>query len=75
MAFTEYRYSEAVRTRAEMQAEYGSCPPSRTWTINRAHASVTWVTDDGGEHWAKQRVVHAAQRAQRDLASLARDES
>ncbi len=65
-------HSTAVRTRAEMEAEYGSVPPSftTTWTINRAHASVTFVTDDGGEHWTKRGVVWAAERKRREDDAL-----
>ena len=64
-------HSQAVLTRAEMEAEYGSIPPfSRVWTIHRAHASVTWYSDDYGEHWMKRSVLHAAERARRDDAAL-----
>lgn len=64
-------YSRAVWTRAEMEHEYGSVPPvTTTWTIHRAHASVTWVTDDGGEHWTKRTVLHAAERARREDEQL-----
>lgn len=65
-------HSTAVLTRAEMEAEHGSCPPSyiTTWTIHRAHASVTFVTDDGGAHWRKRGVLHAAERARRDNQAL-----
>lgn len=60
-------HSAAVRTRAEMEVEFGSVPPvSRIWTIHRAHASVTYVTDDGGDHWMRRSVLHAAERARRD---------
>lgn len=60
-------HNTKVRTRAEMQAEYGSVPPvSRVWTIHRAHASVTYVTDDGGDHWTKRSVLHASIRARQD---------
>lgn len=64
-------HSTKVLTRAEMEAEYGPIPPlSNVWTINRAHASVTYVTDDGGEHWTRRDIVHAAERARRDEESL-----
>ena len=65
-------YSTAVRTRAEMEAEHGSCPPSfiTTWTIHRAHASVTYITDDGGAHWTRRSVTHAAERARREEFAL-----
>ncbi len=65
-------FNDRVRTRAEMEAEFGSVPPvSRVWTIHRSHASVTYVTDDGGEHWIRQRVLGAAERSARDDAALA----
>ncbi len=63
MGFTEYTYSDKVRTRAEMIDKYGSVPMlSTVWTIHRAHASVTWVTDDGGEHWTRKHIDYAAER-------------
>ena len=64
-------HSVKVHTRAEMEAEYGAVPPVSTmWTIHRAHASVTFVTDDGGDHWMAVRTIHAAERAQRDEQAL-----
>ena len=64
-------YSTAVRTRAEMEAEYGPVPPVSTqWTIHRAHASVTFVTDDGGEHWTRRSLTYAAERARRENDDL-----
>jgi len=65
-------HSTAVRTRAEMEDEHGSCPPSyiTTWTIHRAHASVTFVTDDGGAHWTRRNLVYAGERARRDEQAL-----
>lgn len=63
--------STKVRTRAEMEAEYGSVPPvSTTWTIHRAHASVTFVTDDGGAHWTRKELVYAGERARRDEQAM-----
>lgn len=60
-------HSTRVRTRAEMEQEYGAVPPvSKVWTIHRAHASVTYVTDDGGDHWIRRSVLHAAERARQD---------
>ena len=61
-----------MKTRAEMEADYGSVPPAITkgvayrWTICRAHADVSWTTTDGGETWAKGSIVWAAERARRD---------
>ncbi len=64
-------HSSKVRTREEMQAEYGSVPPvSTTWTIHRSHASITFVTDDGGDHWQSVRTIHAAERARRSEEAL-----
>ena len=64
-------HSVKVHTRAEMEAEYGAVPPVSTmWTIHRAHASVTFVTDDGGDHWQRVRIIHAAERARRDEQAL-----
>jgi hypothetical protein len=64
-------HSTAVKTRAEMEAEYGSVPfVSTVWTIHRAHASVTFITDDGGEHWAKKSTAYAAERARHDEQAL-----
>lgn len=63
-------------TKAEMVERYGSIPPLATpgtrftWTINRAHASVTWISDDGGETWEKRGVVWAAERERRDEEAL-----
>jgi hypothetical protein len=55
-----------------MESIHGSCPPSfiTTWTIHRAHASVTYITDDSGAHWTKRGIVWAAERAQREDAAL-----
>lgn len=64
-------HSTKVRTRAEMEAEYGAVPPvSTVWTIHRAHASVTFVTDDGGAHWTRRRLVYAGERARNDAHAL-----
>jgi len=64
-------HSLAVRTRAEMEAEYGLIPPVTTvWTIHRSHASVTYVTDDGGAHWTRKALVYAGERARREEAAL-----
>ncbi len=64
-------YSTQVKTRAEMEAEYGSVPPvSAVWTIHSAYGSVTFVTDDGGDHWIKKGNVSAAERARRDEQAL-----
>ena len=64
-------YSRKVMTRAEMEAEYGPLPPSfvTTWTLNRSHASVTFVTDDGGDHWIKKDVIWAAEAQAHNLIS------
>ena len=65
-----------VITRAEMIERNGSIPPIIPkdgyfkWTIHRAHASVTWITEDGGETWGKAGVIWAEARNQRDLAAL-----
>lgn len=60
-----------TKTRAEMEADYGSLPPATTtWTIHRAHASVTWTTDDGGDTWTRKTLVHAADRARRDAQAV-----
>lgn len=37
-----------------------------TWTVSRAHASVTYVSDDGGDTWEKRGVVWPSERARRD---------
>ena len=65
-----------VLTRNDMIARYGSIPfaipqnsPYR-WTISRAHADVTWVTQDGGATWSRGTVIWAEARATRDLAAL-----
>ena len=64
-------HSVKVHTRAEMEAEYGSIPPVTTvWTIHRAHASITFVTDDDGDHWTRRSITHAAERARRDEQAL-----
>jgi hypothetical protein len=65
-----------TKTKAEMEADYGRIPmliPADghfTWTINRAHATVTWVTDDSGETWRSKGVIWAAERARRDNEAL-----
>lgn len=59
-----------MKTKAEMIEEYGAVPlVSSTWTIHRAHASVTWVTSDGGDTWEKKHVIWADERARRELAA------
>ncbi len=64
-------HSVGVLTRAEMVEKFGSVPPlATTWTIHRSHASVTYVTDVGGEHWMKRGVLYAAERARRDDEAL-----
>ena len=61
-------------TRAEMEERYGqiplTCVGEFKWTINRAHASVTWVTEDGGETWKQKDVVWAGERNRRDMEAL-----
>lgn len=67
--------SETI-TRAEMIERNGSIPPiipkdgHFKWTINRAHATVTWTTEDGGETWKKGNIVWAEERNRRDLEAL-----
>lgn len=64
-------HSTKILTRAEIEAEHGPIPPvSTVWTIHRAHASVTYVTDDGGAHWTRRSVLYAAERARRDEQAL-----
>ena len=67
-------------TRAEIQEKYGSVPPAipkgnpYRWTICRAHADVTWTTEDGGDTWQKRGVMWADERNRRDLANLEQQE-
>ena len=67
-------------TRAEMTEKYGSVPPAipkgnpYRWTICRAHADVTWTTEDGGDTWQKRGVMWADERNRRDLANLEQQE-
>lgn len=69
-------HSTAVLTRAEIEAKYGAIPPlATTWAIHRSHASVTYVTGDGGAHWTRKRLLHAAERARRELDALERQET
>ena len=68
-------------SREQMTEKYGS-PPSFlvrvgerfTWRICRAHADVTWTSDDGGETWQKRGVMWADERNRRDLANLEQQE-
>ena len=65
-------------TRAEMEEKYGSIPFASTflvgkeyrWTICRAHADVTWTTEDGGDTWRQGRVVWSDERSRRDMEAL-----
>ena len=65
-----------TKTKAEMEADYGSLPllvtagERYTWRICRAHADVTWTTDDGGDTWQQRGVIWAEQRARRDMEAL-----
>jgi len=65
-----------TKTRSEMEADYGSLPllvtvgERYTWRICRAHADVTWTTDDGGDTWQQRGVIWAEQRARRDNEAL-----
>ena len=67
-------------TREQMIDKYGSVPfaipkdKPYKWTIHRAHASVTWITTDGGDTWTKKGVVWADERNRRDLANLEQQE-
>ena len=63
-------------TRAEMTEKYGSVPPAipkgnpYRWTICRAHADVTWTTEDGGDTWTKGDIIWADERNRRDMEAL-----
>jgi hypothetical protein len=62
-----------------MIEQYGSIPMGipageYRWTIHRAHATVTWITTDGGDTWTKKGVVWADERNRRDLANLEQQE-
>ena len=67
-------------TRAEIQEKYGSVPPAiqkglpYRWTICRAHADVTWTTEDGGDTWRQGRVIWADERNRRDMEALDQQE-
>lgn len=64
-------HSVKIWTKAEMEAEYGSIPfVATTWTIHRPHASLTFVTDDGGEHWYRKATVYQAERQRHDELAL-----
>ena len=67
-------------SREQMEEKYGSVPPAipkgnpYRWTICRAHADITWTTEDGGDTWRQGRVVWSDERNRRDLANLEQQE-
>lgn len=61
-----------MKTRAEMEALYGSVPfgATKVWTLHSSSRSVRYRTDDDGETWNVVSVTWAAERARREMEAV-----